>query len=82
VIALTLSGAALAWPPRPWQHLAVIFNATPGEQTCADPAWAGEHWALHPTLAASADSVVRLARFASAASAFFVPAYTTAVFVA
>ena len=79
LIALTLSGPAGLG--RPWQRIAVIFNATPAEQTCADPAWAGQAWTLHPVLAASADPVVRLARCAQADGAFIVPAYTAAVFV-
>jgi pullulanase-type alpha-1,6-glucosidase len=76
LIALTLAGEAL-----PWRRIAVIVNATPAEQSCADPAWAEGGWTLHPVLAASADPVVRLARFTAGGGAFIVPPYTAAVFV-
>jgi pullulanase-type alpha-1,6-glucosidase len=82
LIALTLSGEQLVHLASPWERIAVIFNATPAEQAGADPAWAGGNWALHPTLADSADPVVRSARFAPGEGGFSVPAYTTAVFVA
>ena len=78
---MTLSGTRLARRSVPWVRLAVIFNATPAEQTCGDPVWEGKDWVLHPVLADSADPAVRKACFALADGTFNIPAYTTAVFV-
>lgn len=68
--------------PGPFGQVVVLFNAAPFPQAFAAPALAGAPLRLHPVQQASADPVVRTARFDRATATFTVPARTTAVFVA
>jgi pullulanase-type alpha-1,6-glucosidase len=61
--------------------IAVVVNATVGEQTTAAPALAHRRLALHPLQAHSEDHVVRTATFRPATGSFAVPARTATVFV-
>ena len=65
----------------PYDRIVVVFNAAPGAQTFADPAFAGDAFALHHIQANSADAVVKTAAYDPAAGSFSVPGRTTAVFV-
>src|SRR5690606_13510806 len=78
VLTMVLDGTGL---DRRWRSVTVIFNATPREVTQTLPALRGQHVALHPELARSADPVARQARFDPATGTFTVPARTVAVFV-
>ena len=80
VIGMRLSDLAGDDLDPAYQDVIVIFNATGEAQTIALDGLTGEY-ALHPVLAASADSVVREAAFDAASGAFTVPPRTTAVFV-
>lgn len=62
-----------------FDRIAVFFNGTNAVQTFTTADLADVAWVLHPTLANSADSVVRSAAFTD--GAFTIPARTTAVFV-
>ena len=84
VIVMTLSDAVDGAPdldPR-WKRMVVVFNATPGEQRIAYPAFGQLPFELHPVQRDGHDPVTRTARVDRAGSALVVPGWTTAVFVA
>jgi alpha-1,6-glucosidase-like protein len=67
---------------RPFALVVVLLNAAPNTQTLVVPDLARRRLRLHPVQAASADPVVRTARFHRASGSFTVPGRTAAVFVA
>ncbi|HMA36047.1 MAG TPA: pullulanase-type alpha-1,6-glucosidase, partial [Chloroflexia bacterium] len=79
VMSLADLPAARVDPVYGW--IVVVFNATATTQRFADPVFAGADLVLHPIQRASADPVVRSARFNAATRTLTVPARTTAVFV-
>ncbi|HNT78147.1 MAG TPA: DUF3372 domain-containing protein, partial [Anaerolineae bacterium] len=82
LIVMALSDAVGADLDPDYELLVVLFNATQTPQTFAIDAFQGTDFALHPILAASADPVVRAARYDKTTGAFTVPGRTTAVFAA
>jgi hypothetical protein len=67
---------------RPFGLVVVLLNADPDTQTLEVPELARRPLRLHPVQSASADPVVRTARFHRASGTFTVPGRTAAVFVA
>jgi pullulanase-type alpha-1,6-glucosidase len=65
----------------PYDHILVMFNASPGQIALNDPQFAGLAFELHPAQAASTDPVLKRARFDAKTGVFEVPPRTTAVFV-
>ena len=81
LIVMSLENTGAGRLPDPFDRVVVLFNATPQIQTFADPSFAGAAFVLHPVLQNSADPMVKIASYDSAAGAFSVPARTAAVFV-
>jgi pullulanase-type alpha-1,6-glucosidase len=65
----------------PFALVVVLLNAAPETKTLEVPELARRQLRLHPVQAASADLVVRTARFHRASGTFTVPGRTAAVFV-
>jgi pullulanase len=65
----------------PFALVVVVLNAAPETKTLEVPELARRHLRLHPVQSASADPVVRTARFHRASGTFTVPGRTAAVFV-
>jgi pullulanase len=74
-------GTASVVPPPAFGQVVALVNAAPEARTFTAAALAGQRLRLHPVQRASADLVVRGARFDCRTGTFTVPARTTAVFV-
>jgi pullulanase-type alpha-1,6-glucosidase len=81
LIVLRLLNAEPELRDEPYRQVAVLFNAAPHRQVLAAEVFRSARLQLHPVLAASADPVVRQARFDPVIGTFVTPGRTAAVFV-